>query len=278
MDGERSDLARDGYLILRGAVDDRELASIREEIDAQIAAGELPPDEVRINNLTSRVLRNGSIGAARVHPAILERMARWIGPDVVPYGASLVFKAGARAAAVPMHRDLRVGRFSPGHAWLAASVYLDPARPANGCLWALPGSHRAGGFHLRRLLERGFQAEGLVPLELDPGDVLVHNARVLHGSDVSASGGLRRVLYFSYQSARWILREGLTGSVRPDRAWVAQNLRQAELGVEARAEAGLAVPRWGCPPEWRAEVAAARPDAVAAEVPYRWGAAAGAGR
>ena len=84
----------------------------------------------------------------------------------------------------------------------------------------------------------------------------------------------RRVLYFSYQPARWILREGLTGSVRPDRAWVAQNLKQAELGVEARAEAGLATPRWACPSGWRAEVAALRPDAVAAEVPYRWGAAA----
>jgi hypothetical protein len=38
---------------------------------------------------------------------------------------------------------------------------------------------------------------------MEPGDVLLHHVKVLHGSTINASGLLRRVVYFDNRSWSW---------------------------------------------------------------------------
>jgi phytanoyl-CoA hydroxylase len=47
-----------------------------------------------------------------------------------------------------------------------------------------------------------------VPAEMEPGDVLLHHVKVLHGSTVNTSSDLRRVVYFDNRAASWNDRFG----------------------------------------------------------------------
>jgi phytanoyl-CoA hydroxylase len=48
-----------------------------------------------------------------------------------------------------------------------------------------------------------FDLPDAVPAEVNPGDVLLHHTRVLHGSTVNTSNTLRRVVYFDNRSVSW---------------------------------------------------------------------------
>ena len=83
-------------------------------------------------------------------------------------------------------------------------------RPAstveNSCVWVVPGSHVWEQERAKEWVERGrkdFQLPGAVPAETEPGDVLLHHTKVLHGSTVNTSPELRRVVYFDNRAARW---------------------------------------------------------------------------
>jgi hypothetical protein len=90
------------------------------------------------------------------------------------------------------------------------------------------------------------------------GSLLIHDARLLHGSKAAVAGGLRRVLYHSYQSAGWMLREGLKRSFRPDPAWIAESFALMRWGLDLRTQFGYPDPpgRWTVPPQWEAQAGA----------------------
>ncbi len=83
--------------------------------------------------------------------------------------------------------------------------YLDPS-DASKCVWGIPGSnhwtvddanadierHNAGGT---------FDTTGATPIPMQPGDDLLHDIAVLHGSPW-AETKLRRVLYYEFRHAR----------------------------------------------------------------------------
>ncbi len=45
-----------------------------------------------------------------------------------------------------------------------------------------------------------------MPAEVEPGDILLHHTKVLHGSKINTSGTLRRVIYFDQRTPRWNTR------------------------------------------------------------------------
>ena len=77
-----------------------------------------------------------------------------------------------------------------------------PAEPV-GCVWGLPGStwwsrERAAEEIARRNDGGSVDVSGAVPITMPPGDVLVHDVLVLHGSQPT-SGPLRRVVYYEFR-------------------------------------------------------------------------------
>lgn len=108
---------------------------------------------------------------------------------------------------------------------------LQAATVHNGCLWAVPGSHRAAGRAVRRFVRAGagtafdppepgepFDLGGAVPAEMAPGDMLVIHHSVVHFSAANASP-LGRAAYsihiiesgrgVEYDSRNWLQNDPL---------------------------------------------------------------------
>jgi hypothetical protein len=147
------------------------------------------------------------------HPFILRSMEQLLGTkDFIPTWDSLVFKMEGEGVPIRWHRDASaesVGFDTPA---IDVGYYLDSASVELGnCLWVVPGSHKwpdylAGqmGLHLTK---DGFNRNGAVPVPVEPGDVILHNILVLHGSSSSTSP-LRRTVYFEYRSIPHELKFG----------------------------------------------------------------------
>ena len=85
-----------------------------------------------------------------------------------------------------------------------------------------------------------------------PGDVLVHDVMLVHGSQPTLGNALRRTIYYEFRPAEQILEEGPW-----DRAWVDKRLRLLPPAFEAYAEANPGQPgfKWRADPGFRPPLA-----------------------
>ncbi|HTO68378.1 MAG TPA: phytanoyl-CoA dioxygenase family protein [Myxococcota bacterium] len=114
-------------------------------------------------------------------------------------------------APFPWHQDSPYFAFECGHVdrLVSVQVYLDDASPENGCLWMIPGSHRAGvlpGLSERGVLgklytdvARALAEAPRVPLAAPAGSAIFFHGDVVHGSQVNRSSGSRRAFVLTYQ-------------------------------------------------------------------------------
>lgn len=80
-------------------------------------------------------------------------------------------------------------------------IYLEPSHEGNGCLWAIPGTHRDGTVDVDHMVAaHGWKLPGAVPLEVEPGDVMLHHVAVVHGSPENRGPDLRRTFYIHYMA------------------------------------------------------------------------------
>ena len=138
------------------------------------------------------------------HPSIGDLLHRIIGPDFIPCYESLVFKLPKHGSSVRWHRDGNAIR--ENHPIFNVDIYLDDSTVDNGCVWVIPKSHLWGIEEAQEVIERGevnFEREDAVPAEVEPGDILLHHTKVLHGSKINTSDTLRRVIYFDQRTPRW---------------------------------------------------------------------------
>ncbi|HLK58171.1 MAG TPA: phytanoyl-CoA dioxygenase family protein [Chthonomonadaceae bacterium] len=138
------------------------------------------------------------------HPFIGDLLTRMVGPDFIPCYESLVFKLPGNGSSVPWHRD---GNAETGRERVFnIDIYPDYSTVANSCVWVVPGSHLWERERAMEMVKRGredFNLPNAVPAEMEPGDVLLHHVKVLHGSTVNSSQELRRVVYFDNRAASW---------------------------------------------------------------------------
>ena len=213
--------SRNGYLHLPGLLRTWELQRLDAESMALIeyasegVAGNhnqyhYHMDAVTGHSVLSRVGGMATKGGAFFHlygnPQILAIAEAVLGPDFMPLRDALQIKMPEYGAPVPWHRD-------PGHPRLVPpldiDVYLDAANPDNGCLYLIPGSHLWKGFDLQDLLdEHGFYLPGAIPIETQPGDVVLHSPNILHGSRATRGKPIRRISYFAYYQIEDLQRKG----------------------------------------------------------------------
>lgn len=62
-------------------------------------------------------------------------------------------------------------------------------------------------FRISFLKILGFKKSGAIPVPVKPGDVILHNILVVHGS-ASCKSPLRRTVYYEYRAIRQELRKG----------------------------------------------------------------------
>lgn len=249
---------RDGLLAVRGVFDEREVralqraaAEMTEEAVAGAGSGhgyrEL--DGRKQYYRTDGVLwkRHTAFRIATVNPGLLAAIGQCVGHPFMPINDSLVVKLPHSGVAIPWHQDPPYdgpdGRAETfGIPNFDCDIYLDAATVDNGCLYGLAGSHLVGHVEVERFSEEElFGRPDVVPLEMAPGDVLLHAISAPHGSTANDSGTMRRVFYVHFMAKE--VRDAL----HPDwaatkRGFDPADIRAAELMVQERDRAGLAGP------------------------------------
>ncbi len=127
-----------------------------------------------------------------IHPAVLGPVCAFLGPNVLCFGTSLIWKPAASDLHVSWHQDAThwgLQRPDAVTAWLA----LTPSTLESGCVLVAPGTHHATVEHdhpddplnmlgRKEVVRAEIAEDQIVPLELRPGEMSVHHALVLHGS------------------------------------------------------------------------------------------------
>ena len=101
-------------------------------------------------------------------------------------------------APVPWHRDLATRTLRRATDSLAVvGVDLDASALDNWCVHQIPGTHKWDLVDIQDLVdEHGFNLPGAIPVETEPGDVLVHADNAWHASGTGRGGRPRRTIYF----------------------------------------------------------------------------------
>ena len=121
------------------------------------------------------------------HPQLLRVAEAINGSDFTPFNEALFIKDPGIGAAVSWHQDGDTHWDSPDfdegiHGFnFMAQVYGSTA--VNG-VWVLPGSHSVGRVDIRELVAQAGseRLEGAVPMICNPGDVVISNRQLVHGS------------------------------------------------------------------------------------------------
>lgn len=215
-DGVRARYERDGYVVLRALFDRARTARIGAWIDALAAAREAPGGAMvyREDSLLepgSRVLQRienfcpfhpDLDQLARTRP-LLELAGALLGEPAVLFKDKINFKLPGGGGFAP-HQDQQAGwsRYCP--LFVTALVAIDPMTVENGCLEI--ARTRAGGALIGAEWEpldaRALSGIALEPLLAEPGDVVLFDSFVPHGSQPNRTDAARRVLYLTYNRAR----------------------------------------------------------------------------
>jgi ectoine hydroxylase-related dioxygenase (phytanoyl-CoA dioxygenase family) len=149
--------------------------------------------------------------AARA-PELLDILEQIQGPDLVLWITRILCKPAAIGREVPWHQD---GEYWPMRplATCSAWVAVDPVSTANGCMRFIPGSHLRQELYRHHKAEREnlvlnleldqdqFNEADAVNVELEPGQISLHDVRLIHGSLANTSGQRRAALIMRYMPA-----------------------------------------------------------------------------
>jgi hypothetical protein len=126
------------------------------------------------------------------HPDLLAVASAVNGDDFVPYTDALFIKAPGLGASVAWHQDGITHWDSPhwdqGSHGFNFMGQLYGCTPANG-VWVVPGSHTVGRVDIKaKVAEAGTERLlDAVPMVCQPGDVVISNRQLLHGSFANTS-------------------------------------------------------------------------------------------
>jgi phytanoyl-CoA hydroxylase len=225
-----SDYDRQGYLIIADALSSAMISSaraeaiaicrgLRGEIDGVTPAHEQDDDDAVLRRYLCihfpHKISSLMLDIARL-PGIVDVLTSVIGPNVKMMQSMLFIKSEGKPGQA-WHQDeahIPTRDRSLTAVWIA----LDDAGVENGCLWVIPGSHRAGVLHpvreqndprfdcTQEAYGFGYHEADAVPVELAAGSALIFDGYLLHRSLPNTGlHGMRRALVNHYMSAESVL-------------------------------------------------------------------------
>ena len=177
------------------------------------------------------------------HPELLKVTESINGPDFAPFNEALFIKEPGIGAAVSWHQDGVTHWDSPDfdediHGFnFMAQVYGSTA--VNG-VWVLPGTHKQGKLDIKALVaESGSERlEGAVPIVCNPGDVVMCNRQLLHGSFPNCGFEPRITVNFGFHkrsSVLGVMGGGIHSDAQVfDEEIVARRSRAIGYAIDAR--------------------------------------------
>lgn len=197
-----------GYVKIAGVLGEQEQQKLKEAIDRMCNTPEdlveaaIIPKEDGNSYLVGidRIIGKSEPVFARIlgSPWLLALAESICGSAYFPVQDFVVIKNKGDENPVNWHQD--VLSKTPCTSFMIG-FYLDPANDANGALRVVPGSHKSD-LHICQLKEMAYNS-----IEMDAGDVLVHDLRIAHSSGLLSTFEKRRVVYFEFMNANLILEE-----------------------------------------------------------------------
>lgn len=131
-------------------------------------------------------------------PLLLSIAESLCGPDFFPVQDFIVIKTLGDQNEIKWHQDV----ITKAHEkTFMIGFYLDPTNNENGALRVIPKSHKSN-LSICELQKMEYQS-----LDMEAGDVLIHNLKMAHSSGELTSFPQRRVVYFEFMSTKEILNE-----------------------------------------------------------------------
>jgi len=189
-----------GYLGPFALCTPEEMDAVRAYLDEDLFRDGFKTGGISGTGVQSRHLDDAVVYALCSHPAIIDRMASILGPDIAIWRSNF-FKKDPGGKRIPWHQDLNYWPIEPPvnlSAWLA----IDNVTVENSCVQILPGSHKAMIPHIKsegtQFQEEADQShypikpEEVKNMELKPGEFFLFTERLLHHSEPNRSD-LRRL-------------------------------------------------------------------------------------
>ena len=204
----RDDIAsylEDGLIVPDYRIPDGALASMRQLLDGMLRANEdLSADY--LGALTRH--HSGWLEFARL-PQILDLVSSLLGDDIALWTSTLFGKPARGGKATAWHQD---GQYWPIKPLATCSVWvaLDDSNQENGCLRYIPGSHRpkklwrhdtsnSDQLTLNQVLDNeAFDESTARDVVLEAGQISIHDAYLIHGSQPNHSSRRRAGVVYRY--------------------------------------------------------------------------------
>ena len=177
------------------------------------------------------------------HPKLLKLVEAINGKDFTPFHEGLFIKDAGLGAAVSWHQDGDTHWDSPNfdegsHGFnLMGQIYGSTA--VNG-VWIVPGTHKGGRVDIVKLIkETGSERlADAVPIICNPGDVVISNRQVLHGSFANTGFESRVTANFGFHRRSAVLNvmgAGIHADAAVfDAAFIKERSRLIGLAIDAR--------------------------------------------
>lgn len=221
-----------GYAIIRNAIDPGLAAEMVDHI-AWLSEKhpDTRPEQYHHSMLVDDPFMHRLVGDDR----LLDIAEQFIGPDIALFAAHYIAKSPRDGRAVQWHQDGSYWPLEPMEVttlWVAGT----DSTVENGCMRVLPGTQNDRLLKRRDLIDLdtnkyvlsvGIHPDQIdesdaVDLELNAGDVSVHNPQIIHGSNANTSDRWRVGLTLRYiPTSTAVKREGhrcilLRGSAHPN--------------------------------------------------------------
>jgi len=238
--------ALDGFLVLRGCCPAehveamrlrvaRDLDQVRPpvEYEADVAYPGAPPSRgapggSTVRRLLDALARDPLFVEWACAPEVLDPVRSLLGSEDVrvvrAHHNCIMTKQPEFSSLTGWHQDIRYWAFERPelvNAWTA----LDSEGSDNGAMRVIPGSHRAlfdaDRFDTQRFFREDLDAnrewiDRAVEIELQPGDVLLFHAALLHAAGRNNTAQPKRAVVFSYRDAANRPVAGTRSAARPD--------------------------------------------------------------
>jgi ectoine hydroxylase-related dioxygenase (phytanoyl-CoA dioxygenase family) len=209
---------REGYVVPRWRLPAARVAQMRTALDELLARNPgVRPEKLVSAHLEATAGADNGEGVRGVRdfldlamdPEIVDLVSGVIGEHVILWGCHVFCKPAAEGYETPWHQD--------GHYWpirplatCTAWVALEPSTRDNGCLRVIPGSHAARQLHdhlhedrtdltlNQRMAEGSFDETAAVDVELEPGQLSLHDVYMIHGARPNRSAVRRTGVALRY--------------------------------------------------------------------------------
>ena len=209
---------RDGFVVPRFALPAAQVAVMREALDELIRLNPgVRPEKLVSAHVQGKPGQDNGEGVQGVQafldlardPEIVELVSGVLGEDIILWGAHVFCKPAGHGFETPWHQD---GHYWPIRPLATCTVWvaLETSDVGNGCLRVIPGSHTAQQLHdhlhedrtdltlNQRLAPGTFDEHTAVDIELQPGQMSLHDVYMIHGANANRSDRRRTGVALRY--------------------------------------------------------------------------------